>query len=112
MFSTLVALLMGHALADFALQSDAMAKGKNRNRVIDPATIPPGQKVQVCWPYWLAAHGLIHGLMVWLITGNMWLGIAESICHMTIDFWKCENAYGIHADQSMHLVCKLVWALC
>lgn len=33
MLSTLVALLMGHALADFALQSDAMAKGKNRNRV-------------------------------------------------------------------------------
>ena len=32
-------LLCGHALADFSLQTDAMAKGKNRNRKIDPKVL-------------------------------------------------------------------------
>jgi len=34
--------LMCHALADFVLQSDTMAKGKNRNR--KPDYIPEGAK--------------------------------------------------------------------
>jgi hypothetical protein len=102
-----VKLLMGHAIADFGLQSDSMAKGKNRN--VSPIYIPPGQKLQICWPYWLCAHGLIHGAMVTLITGNVWLGLIESIFHSAIDFGKCENCYGIHEDQAMHLLCKVLY---
>jgi len=102
-------LLMGHALADFALQSDAMAKGKNRHR--KPDYIPPGQTPQPAWIYWLSAHGLIHGMVVWLITGSIYFGIAEAICHAMIDFGKCENWYGIHLDQAAHLLCKVVWCL-
>lgn len=99
-------LLCGHALADFALQSDAMAKGKNRHRKTTP---PPGATYTPCWYYWLTAHALIHGGMVALITGSVGLGIAETVAHWCIDFGKCENWYGIHSDQYFHLVCKIVW---
>ena len=107
MIKLLIALLMGHAIADFGLQSQQMAKGKNRN--VPKEYVPPGQTIQICWPYYLCAHGLIHGAMVALITHNVWLGLAETICHSLIDFGKCENCYGIHEDQFMHFVCKVVW---
>jgi hypothetical protein len=106
-----IKLMMGHALADFALQSDAMAKGKNRNRVIDPSSIPVGQKMQVSWFYWLTSHALIHGMLVWLITGSISLGVLESVCHWLIDFGKCDNKYGIHMDQFLHALCKLMWCI-
>lgn len=104
----LLLLLMGHALADFGLQSEAMAKGKNRNRLVDPVSVPPGQKMLPAWGYWMTAHALIHGLAVTLILGPVW-GIAETCAHWLIDFGKCENAYGIHYDQFAHLVCKVLW---
>ncbi len=102
-------LLAGHALADFALQSDAMAKGKNRHTFVDPNSIPKGQKPMVSWPYWLTSHALIHGGVVSLVTGIWWLGIVETVFHWGIDFAKCESWTGIHADQSMHVFCKVVW---
>lgn len=107
MIQLLIKLLMGHAIADFALQSDSMAKGKNRNIV--PAYIPPGQALQICWPYWLCAHGLIHGSLVYFVTGNIWIGLLEAWLHCLIDFGKCENCYGIHQDQTMHLLCKIAY---
>ena len=101
-------LIAGHALADFALQSDSMAKGKNRHRKTEP---PPGARFQPTWFYWLTAHSFIHGLMVSLITGIWWLGLAETIAHWAIDFGKCENWYGIHIDQLAHTACKIGWWL-
>jgi hypothetical protein len=104
-------LMMGHALADFALQSPDMAKGKNRNRKPDMAVVPPGQTYQPTWVYWLTAHALIHGLVVWLITGQWWLAVAETVAHWLIDFGKCDNYYGIHVDQGLHVACKVLWAI-
>ena len=100
-------LLFGHALADFSLQSDTMAKGKNRHRKTDP---PPGAKYQPMWFYWLTSHALIHGGIVGIITHIWWLGLLEAICHWGIDFFKCENKYGIHTDQGLHILCKIIWA--
>ena len=99
-------LLVGHALADFSLQSDAMANGKNRHYRTTP---PPGAKYQATWFYWLTSHSLIHGGAVALVTGVWWLGVAETIVHWFIDFAKCENWTGIHRDQGLHVICKLVW---
>lgn len=101
-------LLVGHAVADYALQSDFIAKGKNRHT---PTQAPPGQKWQPVWPLVLSAHGLIHGGAVGLVTGVWWLGLAEAVAHVAIDFGKCERRYGIYTDQGAHVVCKLVWAL-
>lgn len=105
---TLFALLIGHAFADFVFQTESMAKGKNRHNKTIP---PPNAKYQPCWMYWLSAHALVHGGIVWLITGNVWLGLAETIVHWCTDFGKCENWYGIHTDQSIHLVSKIIWSL-
>jgi hypothetical protein len=102
---TFLMLVMGHALADFSFQNEWMAKYKNRHA---GRSYTPGYTT---WPYVLSAHALIHGLMVALITGNPMLGAAETLCHWLIDFGKCESWYGIHADQSMHIFCKVAWAV-
>ena len=99
-------LIIGHAIADFWAQSDALARMKNRHRATTP---PPGQIPMTVWPYALTAHALMHGAAVWIITGSVWLCVAETVAHWLIDFGKCENWYGIHADQSAHIVCKGVW---
>lgn len=106
--STLFQLIIGHALADFTFQTDAMAKGKNRNRPVDPAVIPPGQKLQTVWPYWLTSHALIHAGMVGVVLGRWDLALVEFVVHWFIDFGKCENWYGIHVDQGAHVVTKFV----
>jgi len=100
---------MAHALADFALQSDAMAKGKNRHK--KPDYIPEGQKYTPCWPYWLTAHALISGGAVYLVTGSLMWGITETVLHWGIDFCKCENWTSPHLDQWFHFVCRLGYAM-
>ena len=106
MIETLFRLLVGHAIADFALQGDHIARGKNRHRKTEP---PPGQVYTLCWPYFLTAHSLIHGGAVYLATGSWELGTAETIAHWCIDFGKCEGWYGVHVDQLLHFTCKIGW---
>lgn len=108
MIELFLKMVVGHAIADFWAQSDALAKMKNRNRD-SAAFCPPGQKPQIVWPYALTAHALMHGAAVWIITGNVWLFVAETTAHWLIDFGKCENWYGIHADQAAHVGCKALW---
>lgn len=104
------ALMIGHAIADFWAQSDAVAKMKNRNR--DSSQFcPPGQKPQMIWPYALTSHALIHAGVVWVITGVVWFAVFELVAHWLIDFGKCDNLYGIHEDQAMHVACKIGYCL-
>lgn len=102
-------LLVGHALADFPLQGDFIARGKNRH--VKPTYIPPGQTPQTIWPYCLSAHALIHAGFVAAITGSFALGLAELVLHWLIDFAKCESWTGIHSDQALHVACKILWVL-
>ncbi len=106
MIEVFFALIAGHALADFALQSDVMAKGKNWRT---PSTPPEGQPANVTWPYWLSAHAAIHGGVVGLITGIWWLGLAEFVIHWLIDLAKCSRITNVHMDQCLHVLCKVVW---
>mgnify|MGYP001560633772 CR=1 FL=1 len=102
--SELLALVMGHALADFGLQNQFVADYKSPLKDSTPfgATI---------WPYVLIAHGLMHGAVVFLITCNPWLGLAETVAHSLIDYCKCTKRIGWHADQWLHLGCKVWWWL-
>jgi len=100
-------LLCGHALADFSLQTDAMAKGKNRNK--KPDYIPEGQKYVPCWHYWLSAHALIHGGIVYLITNSLIWGITEVAIHWIADFLKCGNKTNPNQDQFIHIASKLIY---
>ncbi len=97
-------LLASHAVADFALQSDALAINKNRNAKTE-------LQKHVPWYYWLGSHALIHGLGVALITQSAILGLVETAAHFLIDFAKCERWYSIHIDQLLHVVCKVLWAV-
>lgn len=107
----LIAFLLfgGHFVADYPLQSEFIAWGKNRHRSPDPLSIPPGQTPQTIWPWVLTSHAFTHAVVVALITQSVVLGVAELVCHWLIDFGKCENWYGIHTDQSLHLICKAWW---
>lgn len=108
-FKILFLLLCGHGIVDYSLQTDYVARGKNRH------AIPPGYDpvlhgpIQIVWPYVLTAHALEHGLAVFLVTNSLALGLAETAAHWIIDFGKCEKWYGIHVDQWLHISCKLIW---
>lgn len=103
-------LIIAHSVCDYALQSDTMAKGKNRNRELDLSKIPPGQKpLKHVWVYWLTSHSLIHSGGVYLVTGSIYLAIGEFVLHWLIDFLKCENITTIDIDQGLHIACKILW---
>lgn len=93
-------LVFCHALADYPLQGNFLAAGKNRT---DPI---PGV------PFWhpLTAHAVIHGGFVGIVTGSVVLGTAEAMMHWLIDDGKCRGKIGYNQDQALHILCKLAWA--
>lgn len=95
----LVLLLAAHALADYPLQGDFLAKAKNRM-----APIP-----YVPWQQALGAHAAIHAGFVALITGIWWLAILEFIAHSLIDDAKCQGRISFNEDQGLHILCKAAW---
>lgn len=98
-FKMLFVLLAAHSLADYPLQGDFLANGKNRNTELG----------KLFWPYCLSSHALIHGGFVFIITGNIYLGLAESIIHAATDWLKCEKKISMFTDQVIHYLCKIVW---
>lgn len=92
-------LIVAHALADYPLQGDFLAKAKNHTAPI------PGV------PAWqaLAAHSIIHGGAVAFVTGVWWLGVLEAISHAIIDRAKCSGFISYNADQALHIGCKVLW---
>lgn len=92
-------MLAGHAVADYPLQGDFLAKAKNRANPI------PG----VPWYHGLLPHAAIHGGMVGLITGSLTLGIAEFVAHCFIDDAKCTGRISYDTDQALHVACKVAW---
>jgi hypothetical protein len=96
MFAALVA---SHALSDYPLQGDFLARAKNRAMPISG----------VPWYQALGAHAVIHGAAVGLITGIPLLGVFEAIAHALIDDAKCTGRIGFNADQALHIACKALW---
>ncbi len=91
-------LLAGHALCDFALQTAWMATNKS------PWSRNPA------WLHVMTAHSGLHGAAVAAVTGSIALGVAEVVSHFAADTAKCRGLWGIHADQAIHVACKVVWA--
>lgn len=97
-------LLAAHALADYALQSEYVARAKNPNY----------QRKSEGEPYWwmvLGAHSMIHGGLVGLVTGMWMLGAAEAVVHAYTDYLKCKGRIGILTDQVVHVGAKVLWAI-
>lgn len=95
-----LSLIAAHAVCDYPLQGDFLARAKNR---ISPV---PGFP----WYQALGAHAAIHGGAVGLITGLWWLGVAEAAAHFAIDDLKCAGRISLNGDQALHVACKVLWA--
>jgi hypothetical protein len=102
-----LAFLIGHALGDFPLQGDFLARFKNRHVPVpvDPLFDVPKN----VWFYCLTAHALIHAGLVWAITANPILGAIELVTHWLIDYCKGDGFTNFHTDQLLHVLCKLVY---
>lgn len=93
-------LTVGHSLADYPLQGDFLANGKNRNTPIG----------RLFWPHALFAHSMVHAGFVALFTGSIELGAAEALVHAVTDFLKCDDRISLRVDQAVHFACKVLWA--
>ena len=105
---TIFWLLVVHALCDFSLQTDVMAKGKSRHYRTEP---PAGQASFPCWAFWLSAHALIWGGGMALVLGPA-LGAVAALAHWLTDFCKCEGWTTVPVDQAIHaatLAVLLAW---
>ena len=99
MLQTLSLLIAGHAVADYPLQGDFLSRAKNHKAPIQG----------VPWYQALLAHAAIQAGMVGIITGSMWLGLAEFMAHVLIDYAKCDGRISFNQDQALHVACKVVW---
>lgn len=100
MIELLGLMVAAHALADYPLQGDFLAKAKNHT-----APIPGVPFYQA-----LAAHSAIHAGFVGVITGSVWLALAEFVIHGITDYAKCDRRISYNTDQAIHIGCKIVWA--
>jgi hypothetical protein len=96
-----LAMIAAHAVADYPLQGDFLAKAKNRTAPI------PG----VPWWQALGAHAIIHGGAVGLITRSPALGVAEAVVHAITDDLKCRGKLTYNQDQAIHVACKALWSV-
>ena len=99
--------MIGHAVADYALQSDFLAVSKNRPTA---GSDRADQEEHWLWIHALTAHCLIHAGAVWLVTGSASLGLAEFLLHWVIDYFKGRKKLSFNVDQFLHYGCKLVYA--
>lgn len=95
----LVLLLAAHALCDYPLQGDFLAKAKN------PVQPIPGV------PFWcaMAAHCAIHAGAVLLLTSSLLAACFEFVAHWVIDVRKCRGQISFAADQAWHVGLKVAF---
>lgn len=89
-------LIAAHFIADYPLQGGFLAKGKADG----PLRV-----------WHLFGHSMIHGGSVFLVTGSIFLGVAETIAHMAIDEAKVRGWTTFAQDQMLHMSCKIVWVV-
>lgn len=94
-------MVFAHFLADYPLQGTWIATTKSHKH--PHSTGYP-------WYHSLTAHAVIHGGFVGIITGSVVIACAEVIFHWVIDYHKSNDTFGIHMDQFLHLMCKILWA--
>jgi len=98
MIRLLFELILGHFFADIALQDIWMAETKRAF----------GEGYD--WVMLHIAHGMMHAMVVYLITNSMVLALVELVTHVGFDYAKCRDMMGIFEDQICHLVMKIIYA--
>ena len=100
-FGLFFAFAIAHALADFPLQGDYLARVKQRRNA----------STTFEWLAALSAHSMIHAGAMWIVSGSIIVGLIELVLHWVIDLGKGEGLYGYATDQALHLSCKVVYAV-
>jgi hypothetical protein len=90
-----------HALLDFPLQGDFLAKAKNRH-----SPMP-----DIPWELAMFSHCLIQALGVFLITQSLALAGTELCLHFLIDCAKNEGKTSFFTDQMLHYLCKSMYVI-
>lgn len=101
MFQMFCMMIAAHALADYPLQGDFLARAKNHRAPI----------IGVPWYQALAAHAIIHGTFVGIIAHSIPLAMAETVAHAGIDYLKSDSRIDFNTDQILHVGCKVVWCV-
>lgn len=104
-FNFLFWLLVMHAVADYPLQGDWLAKAKNPWGKEWPV---PGEEI---WLGAMASHCLIHAAGVYWVTQTFVLAAAEFVMHFIIDLMRCFRALSYNEDQALHIACKVAWTI-
>ena len=102
-WEALIWMLIGHALADYPLQGDWLAKAKNPT--LEPV---PGESI---WFLALLSHSAIHAGFVAVATGSWQLASFELVAHFFIDLAKCFKKISYNHDQVLHIWCKVLMFL-
>lgn len=97
----LILLVFCHFVADYPLQSDFIANGKNPNTDLG----------KLFWKWVLPAHAATHALFVLIVTQSYVLAVFEFFAHSLIDYLKCNNKITLNQDQWLHIGCKALYAL-
>lgn len=97
----LLLLFAGHALCDYPLQGDFLARGKNHTNPI----------LGIPYYHCLFAHALIHAGMVYLVTHSILFAFLELAVHSVTDYAKCAGWISFNQDQAVHYGCKVLWAI-
>lgn len=100
-FALFFAFVIAHALADFPLQGDYLARMKRRALANNLSE----------WIIALTAHSLVQAGGVWIVSGSALLGATELCLHWLIDLGKGEEKFGYVTDQWLHLACKLGYVI-
>lgn len=100
-YALFFAFVIAHALADFPLQGDYLARMKCRNQSSQPMD----------WIIPLTAHALVQAGGVWIVSGSPQVAAIELGLHWLIDLAKGEGKFGYASDQALHLLCKLVYTI-
>ncbi len=100
-YALFFAFAIAHAVADYPLQGDYLARMKCRDQASKPHE----------WLIPLTAHSLIQAGGVWIVSGSALLGAIELCLHWLIDLGKGEGRFGYVADQGLHLACKLAYVV-
>ncbi len=103
------ALMLGHAIADFPMQGEFLAIGKNRHGNLSAVTGGHQWPASI-WIYCLTIHSMVQAAAVWLVTGSVILSVVEFVLHWLIDLAKNEKLTGFYSDQALHFVCKVAYA--
>ena len=109
MIELFIKLMFAMAVTDIALQSDWLAFTKTR---INPPVVQGVVGLpEIAWYYAMGAHSMINGAGVWLVTGNVWFGVAETALHFIADVLKVKGVIGQHLDVIFHVICRVFYAV-